>query len=127
MKRQPGFSFQHGVRAAVFVAAATVFISASSTAFAASFDCARASQPDEKTVCASRSLSEMDVEMSVRFQMMMGLVAMGQRGDMGEAQQAWLKRRHACGANRACLQSAYQARIQTLKDAYADLAKRGPF
>jgi uncharacterized protein len=69
----------------------------------------------------------MDVEMSVRFQMITGLVAMGTRGDMGEAQQAWLKQRHACGANRACLQTAYQDRIKALKDQYAQLASRGPF
>ncbi|MDI7065936.1 hypothetical protein QMO17_32340, partial [Klebsiella pneumoniae] len=50
---------------------------------AASFDCNRARLPDEKAICASRQLSELDVEMSVRFQMMMGLVAMGTRGDMG--------------------------------------------
>ncbi|KAH0444771.1 hypothetical protein KCU90_g768, partial [Aureobasidium melanogenum] len=45
--------------------------------YAASFDCNRARLPDEKAICASRQLSELDVEMSVRFQMMMGLVAMG--------------------------------------------------
>ena len=54
----------------------------SGSAFAASFDCNRARLPDEKAVCASRQLSELDVEMSVRYQMLTGLVAMGTRGDM---------------------------------------------
>ncbi|MFL9863456.1 lysozyme inhibitor LprI family protein [Paraburkholderia fungorum] len=96
-------------------------------ASAASFDCNRARQPDEKAICASRQLSELDVEMSVRYQMLMGLVAMGTRGDMGEEQQSWLSARKQCGANQACLLSAYRQRIQTLKGEYANLASRGPF
>ncbi|MBB5545747.1 lysozyme inhibitor LprI family protein [Paraburkholderia fungorum] len=95
--------------------------------YAASFDCNRARLPDEKAICASRQLSELDVEMSVRFQMMMGLVAMGTRGDMGEEQQAWLRARKKCAANQTCLLAAYRQRIQTLKNEYAQLASRGPF
>lgn len=97
------------------------------SAFAASFDCGRARLPDEKAICASRQLSEMDVEMAVRYQMLTGLVAMGTRGDMQDAQQAWLKSRSACGGNQSCLLNAYRRRIGALKDAYARLASRGPF
>ena len=96
-------------------------------ACAASFDCARVRGPDEKAICASRQLSEMDVEMSVRYQMLTGLVAMGTRGDMQDEQQAWLKSRQACGRDDACLLAAYRRRIDTLKAQYAHLASRGPF
>lgn len=65
--------------------------------------------------------------MSVRYQMLMGLVAMGTRGDMGEEQQSWLSARKKCGAKQACLLAAYRQRIQTLKGEYANLASRGPF
>jgi uncharacterized protein len=99
----------------------------SRAAFAASFDCNRARLPDEKAICASRQLSELDVEMSVRFQMLTGLVAMGTRGNMQDEQQAWLQSRKACGGNRACLLAAYRRRIAMLKDDYAHLASRGPF
>ncbi|WP_240975570.1 lysozyme inhibitor LprI family protein [Paraburkholderia aromaticivorans] len=99
----------------------------SASAFAASFDCGRARLPDGKAVCASRQLSEMDVEMAVRYQMLTGLVAMGARGDMQDEQQAWLKSRNACGGNQSCLLNAYRRRIGTLKDEYARLASRGPF
>lgn len=102
-------------------------LAGSGYSIAASFDCGRARMADEKAVCASRQLSEMDVEMSVRYQMMTGLVAMGARGDMQDEQQAWLKSRKACGANQSCLLGAYRRRIQTLKDEYANLASRGPF
>ena len=95
--------------------------------FAASFDCSRARQSDEKAICASRQLSEMDVEMSVRYEMLTGLVAMGTRGDMQGEQQAWLKSRKACGADHSCLVTAYRQRIDALKNEYAQLKSRGPF
>src|SRR5580704_2475236 len=78
---------------------------------AASFDCAKARSPDERAVCASRSLSEMDVEMAVRFETLAGLVAMGTRGDMGDEQKTFLSQRHQCSANKDCLTALYQARI----------------
>ncbi|NKJ47540.1 hypothetical protein CIC12_12465 [Burkholderia sp. SG-MS1] len=100
---------------------------AAGSACAASFDCHRARLPDEKAICASRQLSELDVEMSVRYQMLTGLVAMGTRGNMQDEQQAWLKSRQACGRDHVCLLAAYRRRIGTLTDAYARLASRGPF
>jgi uncharacterized protein len=69
----------------------------------------------------------MDVEMSVRYQMLTGLVAMGTRGDMQDEQQTWLKSRHACGESRSCLFALYRQRIAKLKEQYAHLASRGPF
>lgn len=113
----------HHLRLALLAAIAASSVSAS----AASFDCNRARLPDEKAICASRQLIELDVEMSVRYQMLMGLVAMGTRGDMGEEQQSWLSTRKKCGSNQACLLAAYRQRIQTLKGEYANLASRGPF
>lgn len=104
-----------------------IFALGAGSANAASFDCGRARLPDEKAICASRQLSEMDVEMSVRYQMLTGLVAMGTRGDMQDEQQAWLQSRKACGGNRSCLLDAYRRRIGALKDEYAHLASRGPF
>jgi uncharacterized protein len=94
---------------------------------AASFDCTKARGADERAVCASRPLSEMDVEMAVRYQTLAGLVAMGTRGDMGDAQKAFLNQRRKCGANNACLTALYPARIATLKSDYAALQSRGPF
>ncbi|ACD20043.1 conserved hypothetical protein [Paraburkholderia phytofirmans PsJN] len=123
MNRQRNPAIKRRLRCALF---AMVTLS-SATAFAASFDCGRARLADEKAICASRQLSEMDVEMAVRYQMLTGLVAMGARGDMQDEQQVWLKSRKACGGNRSCLLNAYRRRIGTLKDEYANLASRGPF
>lgn len=42
-------------------------------------------------------------------------VTMGQRGDIQDAQRAFLKERNACGANVACLRRAYDGRINQLQ------------
>ncbi len=56
----------------------------------------------------------MGVKMAVRFQILSGLVAMGNAG------------RH-CGSHAQCLTSLYQARIAVLKKRYESLNERGPF
>jgi uncharacterized protein len=94
---------------------------------AASFDCASAHAPDERAVCTSRALSERDVEMAVRFDMLSGLVAMGTRGDMGDAQRIFLAQRRRCGSNVPCLITLYRRRIADLKSQYEKLKQRGPF
>src|ERR1700752_934332 len=110
MNNQSNRSFTRNIRVALLAA---ITINSIPT-LAASFDCSGAYQPDEKAVCASRQLSEMDVEMSVRYEMLTGLVAMGTRGDMQDEQQTWLKSRKACGGNQSCLVTAYRQRIDVL-------------
>ena len=65
--------------------------------------------------------------MAVRFEMLAGLVPMGTRGNMGDAQREFLKARGRCGANNACLTALYRARIVRLKSQYLSLKSRGPF
>jgi uncharacterized protein len=93
---------------------------------AASFNCSKAEAADEKAVCADRQLNDEDVEMAVLYTQLKPLLGMGARGDMEDEQAAWLKRRAACGADRACLGRAYQERIQQLRGGFEALAKRGP-
>lgn len=94
---------------------------------AASFDCAKARTADERAVCASRTLSELDIEMAVRFETLAGLVAMGTRGDMGDAQRGFLASRRRCGSDARCLTALYNERIRVLKYEYQTLKRRGPF
>lgn len=94
---------------------------------AASFDCAQAKEPDERAICASRQLSEMDVEMAVRYNTLTGLVAMGTRGEMQDEQRVWLHTRAACRGDQHCLRMSYTKRIDALKSEYEHLKSRGPF
>ena len=73
-------------------------------AHAASFDCnAQTLQPDEKVICDNRTLNDADVKMVTTFDLLSGLLAMGSRGALQDAQSAWLKKRQACGADAARL------------------------
>lgn len=96
-------------------------------AHAASFDCAKAKAADEKAVCASRTLSELDVKLDTLYHVDTRLVAMGQRGDIQDAQVQWLKRRAACGKRYACLKAAYDDRLASLQSSFDSIAARGPF
>jgi hypothetical protein len=93
---------------------------------AASFDCSKAENADKKAVCADRQLNDEDVEMAVLYTQLKPLLGMGARGDTEDEQGVRLKRRAACGADRACLSNAYQERIQQLRGGFEALAKRGP-
>ncbi|AJZ89070.1 periplasmic protein [Klebsiella michiganensis] len=95
----------------------------STTAGAASFDCAKASSPDEKAICANRALNDKDVEMATKYQFLKGLFAMGGQGAMQDQQQAWLKERKTCGANVACLTTQYNKRLSALDAIYAKIDK----
>ena len=92
-------------------------------ASAASFDCKQARHADEKAICADRQLSELDVQMATTYRLLSGLFAMGVRGDMGDAQLAWLDERRACGASRVCLKQRYQERLAALQKIYDKIDK----
>ena len=90
---------------------------------AASFDCAKAISADEKAICASRTLSDKDVEMATKYQFLRGLFAMGVRGEMQDQQQRWLEQRKLCGSDANCLAGSYQTRIAELDDIYQHINK----
>jgi len=91
-------------------------------AAAASFDCDRADlAADEKVICDTRTLNDADVKMVTTFDLLAGLMAMGNRDKMHEDQSAWLKRRQACGEDVDCIRSAYDERLKQLDEAYKSL------
>ncbi|WP_435947956.1 lysozyme inhibitor LprI family protein [Dryocola sp. BD586] len=90
---------------------------------AASFDCQKARAADEKAICAHLSLNDKDVEMSTKYQFLKGLLAMGGRGAIQDAQQSWLKTRRQCGGNVTCLTKAYDRRLQQLDAMYDNINK----
>nr|WP_259759662.1 lysozyme inhibitor LprI family protein [Pseudomonas sp. GCEP-101] len=92
-------------------------------ASAASFDCKKARQADEKAICADRQLSELDVQVATTYRLLRGLFAMGMRGNLGDSQLAWLEQRRACRANTACLKQRYQERLDALQKVYDGIEK----
>ena len=101
---------------------------AANSAHAASFDCAKAKAPDEKAVCANRSLNDLDVTMGELFSLDKRLLPMGGRDALIGEQQAFLKRRKACGAKVGCLTELYQKRVDALRNIIeTGVMTQGPF
>ena len=91
---------------------------------AASFDCDKPDlAADETSICANRDLNDMDVKMVTTFELITGLLPMGNRGVVQDDQVAWLSKRQACKADLACLRSAYDERMAQLKSVY-DMVER---
>lgn len=122
------FRSQYGQAAAVTAIALVLCLagapfSGPSPTLAASFDCEKTDlAPDETAICENRALNDADVRMVTTFEMLSGLLAMGARGAMQDGQTAWLARRQACGSDVACIQSAYDERMQELKEAQTNLS-----
>ncbi len=94
---------------------------------AASFDCAKAASADEKAVCNDCNLAQKDVKMATLYDVLTNLVAMGQRGDIQDAQRSFIKTRAACGAKTRCIADAYDARIAKLEAGLKAVYAGGPY
>lgn len=91
---------------------------------AASFDCEKPElAADETAICANRDLNDMDVKMVTTFELITGLLPMGNRGVVQDEQVAWLSKRQACNADLACLRTSYTERLAQLKTVY-DMIER---
>ena len=108
-------------------ACAGVFAMGATPAAAASFDCRKARAADEKAICANRDLNDQDVRMDQLYGITRHLVPMGGRDAIMGEQRAWLKSRHACGANKACLARSYDRRLAELNRVMQRVYQQGPF
>lgn len=83
---------------------------------AASFDCAKASSPDEVAICADPGLSALDSEMGGLWYAYSRVpMLMGSSGNRRDAAQGFLADRRRCGSDIPCLKGVYTARIEVLR------------
>jgi uncharacterized protein len=98
------------------VVLAGILATVASGAHAASYNCARAKQPDEIAICDSRSLSELDVQMATLYGVRMSIpMLMGSKGAAQDEQRQFLSDRATCGGDATCLATAYTERIDALR------------
>ncbi len=103
-------------------------VAASLTAHAASpIDCAKANSPTERTICHTPTLLQADARMTAYYEIAIGLVGMGVRGDLGDSQQAFPAVRDKCGMDKACILAAYKKQTAPLEAVIANVEKQGPF
>jgi len=105
-------------------AAAALFVSLSTSAFAQSsdLDCSKPHQPSERAICANGALRSLDARAAAYYSMLLEAKPATEGTGLGEfrdglqaEEQAWRRdTRDACGAQIACLTQAYQHRIDAL-------------
>jgi uncharacterized protein len=93
----------------------------------APLNCSKANTPAEHAICRNYTLGQQEARMATLFAVTTSLVAMGQRGNIQDAQRAWLQKRETCGDRVACLTKAYDQRIDELDGVFRTIASRGPF
>jgi uncharacterized protein len=93
----------------------------------APLNCGAARSASEKAICANYGLGQSEARMATLYEWSTSFVGMGQRGDMQDAQRAFLKQREGCGANVACLRGAYETRIGQLQAVMERVKEKGPF
>ncbi|MCM2399889.1 hypothetical protein NBH20_01875 [Rhizobium sp. S153] len=112
------------VTAATILTIAASSLTVTTASLAASFDCDRKDlAADERAICDNRALNDLDVKMATSFELIAGLLAMGNRGELQDQQSAWLKKRQACEGDTLCLRNAYDERMKQLEDTYNNLGR----
>lgn len=125
--RRADFALVGCVVVALVLGGLMVTASSARAAEYAPIDCSKATLPTEQTICHDYALGQSEARMATLFGIVTSLVAMGQRGDTGDAQRQWLKSRDQCGTDVACISKAYKDRIQVLATAMDNIASHGPF
>jgi uncharacterized protein len=130
-RRQSGVIVMRQVpNLALFLTLLTLCIVAALPTRAADYaplNCAAARSPTERTICGIYALGQLEARMATLYEWTTSLVAMGQRGDIQDAQRDFIRRREACGDKAACIRSAYDARIVQLQAVMKEIAGQGPF
>lgn len=82
---------------------------------AAGFDCAKATSPTEKAICADGKLSKLDSDLSTAWKNASDVAL--DPAALKLSQVRWLKLRDACGADTSCLSARYSERLSALASA----------
>jgi len=80
-----------------------------------SFDCARASTPGERAVCADSGLAALDRNMAAQFSRSLAAASPTQRALLRQTRDRFLSYRDRC-PNRQCIADSYVGRIREIRD-----------
>jgi uncharacterized protein len=116
------------MRVPVLIAALASLLAWTSISHAASFDCAKATQPAERLICSDSDLSNLDEAMAAEYSRARAAVSEEGRKQLRDNQRNWLKYVSAtCTKSRQalqCISDAYRDRHDSLKKVPV---MRGPF
>ena len=94
---------------------------------ASPIDCAKITNPTERTICSTPSLLQADARMTAYFEIAIQFVGMGVRGNLYDSQQAFPAVRNKCGTDNTCIQAAYKKQTAPLEAVIANVKTHGPF
>jgi uncharacterized protein len=80
-----------------------------------SFDCRPGLAGAEAAICADGALAELDLRLSAAYSALAGSLDAEARQRLAVTQRRWLGRRDGCGADRACLTTAYSERLAAVR------------
>jgi uncharacterized protein len=106
------FAMEENMRWAVGFTLALISWATPSFAAAPSFDCGKASGADEKAICSDGKLSALDVALNDGYKRM--VAALG-KDVANKVHGPFLRRRHACKADGACILNVGQSELSVLK------------
>ena len=89
-------------------------IAASSSAYSASFDCARVSTQIEKMICGNQELSDLDSKMEKAYKDVLGISDYRKGLEATSDQKKWIRVIRSSCRDVTCLKSAYLSRIDEL-------------
>lgn len=84
---------------------------------AQNFDCAKASNLTEESICNSAELREFDSILSRTYELVLATAI--NPGALKAEQKRWINQRNACKDSDECLEKAYEARIEALEKSRA--------
>lgn len=95
---------------------------AAAGAQAASFNCAHAMLPAEKTICGDANLNRLDEQTAGMYFLIVGSGAPQTTVEtVRQSQSKFIAQRNACGTNVDCLVDAYTSQIMFLKNEKGNL------
>lgn len=83
-------------------------------AAAQSFNCHRASYPDEKRICAEPALSRLDEQLAAVYDDAIRRLGPSRARQLDNEESAWVIERRRCGADYGCIERSYLGRIAEL-------------
>jgi len=93
-----------------------VLASAATGAQAQSFNCRKAYFPDEKLICTSPELSNLDERLDWIFRQNMRLLSKPGREALDREEERWVVARRRCGGDHRCVEGFYRGRIGELTE-----------
>ena len=103
------------VLSAMAIAGGRAVLGVGSSAHAQSFNCAKASTPDEVLICQNPYLADLDEQMSAMYFSVRNRLSGNARRQFERDQRAWLEGRMRCGRDGPCIADAYNRRITALQ------------